>query len=95
MAKWFGVLFAIDVLEASGVVYFFLWGLSDGTVSSYNMTMWLELLAACGAGLGGALWLRLKRHMAAAIAVSLILAVPAFLFVLFVAFMFIANPRMN
>ena len=39
-------------------VVFFVWGLADGSVSEFNILLWLAVLAALGGVLGGSSWLR-------------------------------------
>ena len=46
-------LLGIDLLVALVVVYFLAAGLADGSVSSFNMSLWLGLLAAVAAAVGG------------------------------------------
>ena len=45
-------LLGIGLLVAIVVVYFFVVGLADGSVSSFNMSLWLGLLAAVAAAAG-------------------------------------------
>lgn len=91
----FKILFGIDLIAALAVVYFFLWGVSDGTVSSFNIGIWLLLLAAVSSIVGGGWLLNHTGRRGAAIAVLLILAAPAFLFGLFVLGMIVLQPRWN
>ena len=44
----FRILFGIDALAAAVVLFFFIWGLSDGTVSDFNILLWLALLGGVG-----------------------------------------------
>ena len=39
------------------VAFFFVWGLSNGSVSAFNILLWLALLGGVGVVLGGGLWL--------------------------------------
>jgi hypothetical protein len=79
----FRVLFGIDALAAAVVAFFFVCGLSDGTVSSFNILLWLMMPGGVGAILAGGLWLRSYSHAWPAIGVLLILAFPATLFARF------------
>jgi multisubunit Na+/H+ antiporter MnhF subunit len=45
-------LLGIDLLVALVVLYFFVIGLADGSVSSFNMSLWLGLLAAVTGAVG-------------------------------------------
>jgi hypothetical protein len=75
MAFW--ILFGIDSLAALVALYFFAWGLSDGTVSSFNFGIWAMLLGGIGAILGGGAWLRAIGWRRMACLVLSILVVPA------------------
>lgn len=88
-------LIAFDALVALVVVYFFAIGLGDGSVSSFNMGLWLGILAAVAAILGGGIALNAKGKRGAAIAVLMILAVPGLLYVLFLLLILITQPRWN
>jgi hypothetical protein len=83
------------VLVALVVVYFFIVGLADGSVSSFNMSLWLGLLAVVAAVVGGGWILDANGKRGAAIAVLLILAVPGVLYALFILLIVIAQPRWN
>ncbi len=92
---FFWILIGIDALAALVVLYFFVWGLMDGSVSSFNITLWLGLLGALAAILGGGWLLDRSGRRGAANTVLLILAVPAFLFGLFVLGLIVLQPRWN
>ena len=58
MVMGFVVLFAIDAAIALVVLGFFFWGLTDGSVSSFNILLWLTLISAVGGILVGSWILR-------------------------------------
>jgi hypothetical protein len=89
------ILLGIDLLVALVVVYFFVIGLVDGSVSSFNMSLWLGLLAVVAAVVGGDWMLNANGKRGASIAVLLILAVPGVLYALFILLILIAQPRWN
>lgn len=91
----FRFLFGIDLAAAAVIVYFFFIGLADGSVSSFNMGLWLAILAGVAAILGGGWQLNKIGRRGAAIAVLSILAVPALLFGLFMLMIVITQPRWN
>jgi hypothetical protein len=91
----FRILFGIDALAALVAFYFFAVGINDGSVSSFNIRMWLALLAGLAAILAGGWLLNAKGHRGAACAVLLILALPALGFVLFMLSIVILQPRWN
>ena len=88
-------LLGIDLLVALGIAYFFVIGLADGSVSSFNMSLWLGLLAAVATAVGGGRLLNANGRRGAAVAVLSILAVPGVLYGLFVLLIVIAQPRWN
>jgi hypothetical protein len=88
-------LLGIDLLVALVVLYFFVIGLADGSVSSFNISLWLGLLAAVAAAVGGGWLLYANGRRGAAVAALSILAVPGVLYGLFVLLIVIAQPRWN
>jgi hypothetical protein len=89
------ILLAIDIAVAMVILYFFFIGLADGTVSSFNAGLWLTILVALAAILGGGAALNASGRRGAAIAVLLILAIPGFLYGLFVLALIVLQPRWN
>jgi hypothetical protein len=93
--KSFWLLWGFDVLIALVVLYFFFIGLADGSVSSFNMGLWLLILLAVGGVVLGSVWLRSAGHRGIAKGVLLILAMPGLVFLLFFLSVLILNPRWN
>ena len=91
----FRTLLTIDAAAAAGVVFFFVWGLSDGSVSSFNIVLWLMMLGGVGAVIGGGLWLRSQGQLRISNGVLLILAIPTLLFAVFALSLIILQPRWN
>ncbi len=93
---WFyRILLGIDAAAALVILYFFFVGLADGSVSSFNIALWLAILGGVAGVLGGGWALNAKGQRGAAIAVLLVLAVPAFLFGLFMLLAVLLKPRWN
>jgi hypothetical protein len=91
---WFvRVLLAIDAAAAAVILYFFVIGLADGSVSSFNGALWAATLASVAAILGGGALLNAKGQRGLAIVLLLVLAIPAALFGLFVLAMIVAQPN--
>ena len=86
---------AIDAVIASIAVYFFFIGLADGSVSSFNMGLWLCLLLGLGGLLAGSFWLKGRGRTGAATALLWVLAAPGVLAGCFVLIVLISNPRWN
>jgi hypothetical protein len=91
----FFVAWGIDLLVAGEFVFFFLLGLSDGSVSSFNIVLWLGILAALAVVVGGSFALHVVGQRVLAIIVAALLAVPAIGAGLFFLFILISNPRWN
>lgn len=90
---FFRILLAIDALAALVVLYFFFVGIADGSVSSFNITLWLGILAIVAAVLGGGWMLNRNGQRAAANSILAVLAVPALLCGAFFLAIIIAQPN--
>jgi hypothetical protein len=91
----FKALFAIDLLIAAIVIFFFFWGLSDGTVSSFNITLWLTILFSLAAIVGGGYALRSAGRTVLANLVLLVLAIPGALYGFFLLLVIFSGARWN
>lgn len=87
------ILFGIDLLAAGVILFFFLWGLADGTVSGFNIGLWMLILAGPASVLVGGYALRARAHLLAANLVLLILAAPAMLFMAVVVLLMTTQPN--
>lgn len=92
---FFWILWGIDAFIALIAVYFLLIGLIDGSVSSFNAGIWTAAMAALAVILLGSLWLKSHNLLFWTKALLLVLAIPGFLYGLFVLMMIIGKPRMN
>ena len=92
---FFRLLWAFDFLVAAVVSVFFVWGLVDGTVSSFNIVLWLGLLALVGGVVVGGRALQRAGHSAVALLLLLVLAIPGLGFTLFLVMALILQPRWN
>lgn len=88
-----GILFGMSWLTLGVILFFFLWGLSDGTVSSANILLWTVLIAVPSAILWAATALRAKGRHGAAAGLASLLAVPALLAGIVILVLIIAPPR--
>lgn len=86
------ILFGIGAAAAAVIGFFFLWGLSDGTVSAANIVLWLMLLAGPALVLGTAYRLAAAGRQRAAAGVAAVLAVPAALVGLFFLLLILMAP---
>jgi hypothetical protein len=91
----FWILWVIDTAIALVALYFFFVGLADGSVSNFNIGLWLLILSGLASIVGGSLWLKSAGHPGLATVLLLILAVPGFLYGLFLLIVLLAPPRWN
>jgi len=91
----FWIPWSIDLVVAVIAVYFFFVGLADGSVSSFNMGLWLVILSALGGIVGGSLALRSAARTRVAIALVTLLAIPSALIGLFYLVLLVAPVRWN
>ncbi len=87
--------FSIAALTAVAIVVFFVIGIADGSVSSFNIVLWLGILAATAAVLLLGRYLRSRGRPGLASAVLAILAVPGLLYGFFLLLVIITQPRWN
>jgi len=92
---FYRLLFGVAGLVGALFLFFFLWGLSDGTVSAYNMLLWLMILGGIGAILGFAMKLKAGANLLAACILLCVLALPGLLAGLFLLVVIVAQPRWN
>lgn len=95
MNNFFWVLWGFDAIIACVVIYFFLIGIADGSVSSFNMGIWLVLLLVLAGVMLGSLWLKMHDRIGLAKIILSILAVPGILYLLFVLLMIFGKQRRN
>lgn len=92
---FFWILWAIDALVTAIVVFFFLAGLMDGTVSSFNGGLWFGILVALAIVIGGSLYLKSISYLTLAKLLLAVLAVPALLFALYFLVAIFSGARWN
>ena len=92
---WFRVLWIFDALIGLVFLGFFVAGVADRSVSSFNLALWLGILAVLGSVILGSLWLRRAGHRGLALGVLLMLAAPGLLALLFLAVLLVSHPRWN
>lgn len=91
----FWLLWTIDLVVALIAITFFVIGLADGSVSSFNLGLWLLILAGLAGLLGGSLWLRARAREGIARVLLFLLAGPACLGGLLLLIVLLAEPRWN
>ena len=91
----FWIPWTIDALISAIALFFFTGGLADGSVSSFNIGIWMALLAAIAVVLGGSLWLKAIGRPGLGTMLLLIPAVPAVLYALFLLVFIISGSQWN
>lgn len=89
------ISFGLAALSAAVAAAFFVIGLADGSVSAFNMGIWLLLLAGLAVDLWAGHALRSRGRTSAAIAVLAIVALPSLVFCLFMLLIIATQPRWN
>jgi hypothetical protein len=92
---FFNIIWGIDAITAFIVLLFFFIGMADGTVSGINLGLWAMIIAALIVILFGSLWLRSHGYPGFAMLLTLLLAVPALLFGLYMTIAIVSKPRWN
>jgi hypothetical protein len=91
----FWVPWCIAAVVTAVAVLFFLLGLADGTVSSFNAGIWALLLLGTLGVTAGSLALKARGRPGLGALLALVLALPGFLAGLFFLLLVILQPRWN
>lgn len=86
-------MFFLAACVAAVIVAFFGIGIADGSVSSFNIALWVGLLAATGAILFFGHALRAAGHPEAAVALLCVLALPGAGYALLIVLFFASGVR--
>ena len=93
--RLFKIFFSIDALICAIFIIFFFVGLADGSVSSFNIEIWVIILIVLAVIISGGLWIKNLGYPAAGIIILLVLAVPGLLYVVFMFLIFISDTSWN
>ena len=91
----FKVLWTVDAIASLIVFYFFFVGITDGSVSSRNMGLWLMITAAITAVMLGSIWLRNHQHPGIAFTMLAIMALPVLFYTIYILVAIFGNQRWN
>lgn len=91
----FRTFLVVDIAALFLALYFFLAGVADGSVSSFNILLWLSVLGGISAVIAVGYGLMTKDRRGPANAVLAVLALPSIAAALFVITLLIAQPRWN
>lgn len=89
----FWLLFAFDAVLAAVLLAFLFIGIGDGSVSSFNIGLWLALLAAAGVILGVSMLLKARDHKHLASGILLVPAIPGLTYLAFILMMVVMQPN--
>jgi len=89
------MLWGVDVVAALIALAFFVIGIDDGTVSSFNMMLWIALLAGLAVIVFGSNALQARGQRGLAFILAAVLAVPVLLACLFFALLLVSGVRWN
>lgn len=87
-------LLGIDLVAAAIVLFFFLWGLTDGT-ALYAPGLWLMIVGGIAAIIGGGVTLARAGRVKAGSALLSLLAIPTVGYALFMLMILVLQPRWN
>jgi hypothetical protein len=91
----FRILWGIDVLVALTALAFFAIGIEDGTVSSFNIMLWIALLGGLAVVVFGSNTLHVRGQHGLAFILAAVLAVPVLLACILFAFLLASGVRWN
>ena len=91
----FRFLLGIDIVAAAVVVYFFIVGLADRSISLHNADLWAGLLLSIAAIIAAGITLRRNERTVMAILVLGFLAAPTLLYGVFILTVILSGQRWN
>jgi hypothetical protein len=91
----FSILWIINAIVSFIIIYFFLVGLQDGSVSSRNIRIWIMLLCAAFVVLTGSIWFKSHANGRVAYALLSVFALPAFFYGIFMLVAIFGKVRWN
>ena len=95
MRLTFWIAWTLDALLSTVIFFYFFAGLADGSVSSFNIGIWIAILAALTAVLGGSQWLKAVGHPLIGTMLLLVLAVPGVIYLLFLVVVITSGSQWN
>ena len=91
----FRIFLVVDVLICIITLVFFVIGLADGSVSSFNIGIWVIAMAVLAVIMAVGFTLKQHGHPVIGTIVLLILAVPGLLYVLFIVLFVVSGASWN
>jgi len=91
----FKMMWVIDAIVTAVFLYFFFIGISDSSVSGMNIGLWILILLVLTAVLWGSIWLKKHKYPLLALVLTMIISIPAILFVLYFGVAIANHERWN
>jgi hypothetical protein len=91
----FWIIWSFNALACLVPIYFFFYGLVDGTVSESNSMLWFGILAVIGGVMFGSYVAYSHLHIKLAIAICQVITIPAVFALLYFLIILISKPRWN
>jgi len=85
----------IDILALIVTFYFFIIGIADGSVSNFNLGLWLFLIIAQVLILVGGYFLHQNNKFLIAKLLLAVTAIPSLIYLLFILLILITTPKWN
>jgi len=89
------MLWGIDALICAIILVFFFLGMVNGSVSSFNIGIWISILAALAVILGGSLLLKIFGYPVLGKILLPVLAIPGLLYGLFIFLTIVTKTSWN
>ena len=91
----FWTLWAVNAVIGAIVLFFFFWGLADGSVSSFNVGLWTMMLAALAIVIGGSLWIKSRGRRRLGVSLLMVFALPGLLYAAFLIIVIASGESWN
>ena len=93
--NFFRILLGFDLVICAAVLIFFLVGLADGSITSFNVSIWLAIITVMAVLLGGGVWLKRNAYPILGHWLLLVLAGPGLIYGLFLILTLVTNTKWN
>ena len=93
--NFFRILLVFDLVICAAALIFFVIGLADGSITSFNVSIWLAIITVIAALLGGGVWLRRNGYPGLGYGLLLVLAGPGLIYGLFLVLSLVTDTKWN
>ena len=88
-------MWGLDAVTTLIVLYFFVVGIGDNTINSWNAGIWMLLLGIIAVVMLGSIWLRTHHYNIPANLLLLVMLIPALLFLAYILIASLGGGRWN